>query len=74
VSKSGKGRSHFYLPAAWLGQQLSGDRRSDGSEDEELEYIGVPAVWFELVDDQEQYGADDADRERIEENPHLRAR
>jgi hypothetical protein len=36
--------------------------RSAYSEDEELEDIGVSAVWFELVDDQEQHGADEADR------------
>jgi hypothetical protein len=55
-----------------LGQQLSCDRGSAYSEDEELEDIGVSAVWFELVDDQEQHGGDEADRERIEESPHLR--
>jgi hypothetical protein len=59
------------IPCAELGHQLSCDRRSAKREDEELEYVGVPAVWFELVDDQEQCGADDADRERIEESPHL---
>ena len=56
-----------------LGHQLSCDRRSAKREDEELEDIGVSAVWFELVDGQEQHGADEADRERIEESPRTPA-
>ena len=76
ASESAKGGSHLYLSVAVravrLGQQLSCDRGSAKREDEELEDIGVSAVWFELVDDQEQHGGDEADRERIEESPHLR--
>ena len=54
-------------PAVLL-HQPTGDCRSAYSEDEELEHGGEQRIWFEPVDDQEQYASDGPDREHVNQN------